>query len=124
MNKYEGELRLLKILEIYTRDNSKQGAELLKHRILSELNKYEKLFLIERLATNKDKGILDKQNLNDIEALKQKALISDNAYCYFLHLKSIAEQGFNQIEVATDTGFKYPTVQEQFEKHIFGLYDF
>lgn len=116
---FESEFRLLKMLESYVKYNPDKLAD----RVLYEVKHYEKLYVLNRLSDNADKGILDKQNLTDINNLHDHELISDNAYNYFMKLKDIAEQGFKQIEVATDNGFKYPTIQEVFTKHINTCWD-
>lgn len=116
MTDFESEYRLLKVLELFTREEKDHN--ILVERIKYELKKYEKLYVLSRLLENAKKGILDKQNQRDIEFLKDKKHITDNQYNYFCTIKRIAEQGYKQIEVATDIGFKYPTIQEQFEKQI------
>lgn len=116
MVEFESEYRLLKVLELFAKE--KKDHNILVERIKYELKKYEKLYILSRLLKNAEKGILDKQNQRDIEFLKDNRHITDNQYNYFCTIKRIAEQGYKQIEVATDVGFKYPTIQEQFEKQI------
>lgn len=116
MTEFESEYRLLKVLELFTREEKDHN--ILVERIRYELKKYEKLYILSRLLENAEKGILDKQNQRDIEFLKNNKHITDNQYSYFCTIKQIAKQGYKQVEVATDIGFKYPSIQEQFEKQI------